>query len=105
MSEFGKGLCFRCEHRARFLEVQNGPRCECGDVKLAVYSCYMYQPVVPFVLEANEGDDRPIGAPWMVAPRCHAIEVYKDCTLKLRMLKKGFLLYWDIQEVCDVQKD
>jgi hypothetical protein len=51
------GLCFRCEHRARFLEDRSGepprPRYQCGETTRAVCSCYMYEPVAPLILVAD----------------------------------------------------
>ncbi len=68
-------LCFRCHHRARYLETggQWEPRCECGDVGHAVYSCYMYRPPVPLLLVRDKGDRRPAGGPWMFSARMHAV--------------------------------
>ena len=66
-------LCFRCEHRALWLETKtHRPRYECGDEKYSKYSCYMYQPVVPPVLEQDKGERRPLGILWMIAGRGHA---------------------------------
>lgn len=68
------GLCFRCEHRARFLELGFAPRCECGAIEQAVCSCYMYKPVLPVLLRPNEGDRRPIsGMPTMLSGRAHRV--------------------------------
>lgn len=54
-----KGLCYRCEHRAEFMENGTGPRAECKMKDMSVHSCYMYKPVRPLVLTNNEGDSRP----------------------------------------------
>lgn len=63
MSKEAIGLCWRCEHRARFNEMGGKwrPRCECGDVHTAYCGCYMYAPVVPFVLRRRRGDTRKFG--------------------------------------------
>jgi hypothetical protein len=72
------GLCYRCEHRALFLEAEHlggqhyRPRSECGDVPLTVHSCYMYRPTRAVKLRRNYGDRRPINAPACLAARCHA---------------------------------
>ena len=42
-------LCFRCEHRAKFLETGVQPRVECGDVKSSKAACYMFVPTHPVV--------------------------------------------------------
>ena len=62
-------LCFRCENRALFLEKGWKPRCECGDVNLAVYTCYCYKPMKPVVTETDPNDNRPAKGPWMIAAR------------------------------------
>lgn len=67
------GLCFRCEHRAKFLEDGHGPRCECGDVKFQSFSCYMYSPCKLIVLRRRPGDRRYVGLPAAFAPRMMAI--------------------------------
>lgn len=41
------GLCFRCEHRATFLEEGFAPRAECKDVERVKSICYSYTPVRP----------------------------------------------------------
>jgi len=66
-----QGLCYRCEHRARARETGHGPRAQCTD-EGAVWSCYMYQPVRPLVLIANDGEERSIYRPAMIAGRSHA---------------------------------
>lgn len=72
MAEVNKkreGLCFRCEHRARFFENGSRPRLECGDVESAKYSCYMYRPVSPVVLTHDSLDPRPALGPPMISSR------------------------------------
>jgi len=67
-------LCFRCEHRALWMETKSRrPRCECGDEKSSRYSCYMYQPVVPLVLEKDKGESRALGIGWALTGRGHAV--------------------------------
>lgn len=69
------GLCYRCEHRARYLETGGGPRAECKSEKSTVYSCYSYRPIKPVVTSCNEGDDRPAFGPPMLAGRVHAVRI------------------------------
>jgi hypothetical protein len=64
-----RGLCYRCEERARFLELGRAARCECGDVQRAVHGCYMYRPVLPHKLKPIDGDRRPILAGALIAGR------------------------------------
>jgi len=65
-------LCHRCEHRAVFMETGGGPRCECQQRDSAVWSCYMYKPVMPLTLVRNSGDRRPQVAGYMLSSRQHA---------------------------------
>ena len=58
-------LCFRCEHRAKYLEsVSKGeypsrPRMQCGDINLSSYSCYMFTPCFPIITKPPSDDKRP----------------------------------------------
>ena len=91
------GLCNRCEHRALFEETGHGPRWECKQPGRSVYSCYMYTPVLPIMLEVNDGDSRPIDAGWMIAPRSHAVGVAcdkVDVELCIHKDSKSFMKYW-----------
>jgi|TARA_R100000501_G_C2608020_1_gene103287 hypothetical protein len=45
-----KGLCFRCEHRAVYLEEGHGPRFECQSETQTSFGCYCYKPVKPVSL-------------------------------------------------------
>ena len=99
-------LCHRCEYRAQFHEIGRAPRCECGSVGHAVWSCYMYDPVKPVMQEVNEGDRRPIAGGWMIAPRAHRVEVPEDFWERVlvgfpKKRKQGqrFLMYWKPKEV------
>jgi len=74
-------LCFRCEHRARFLDdaraginPPRAPRSGCGCARgiEGVYSCYTYVPTVGLTVAADAGDERAVGAPWPIAARAHA---------------------------------
>ena len=50
-----KGLCYRCEMRAKYLESGIRPRLQCGDIEQASYSCYQYVPVRPVILVKADG--------------------------------------------------
>lgn len=65
------GLCFRCEHRARFFENGRAPRCECGDINSSKYGCYMYRPVSPVILKRDENDSRPQFGPAFISSRSY----------------------------------
>ena len=91
------GLCYRCEHRAKFLETGIQPRCECGEINKAVYGCYMYKPVKPVVLLPDEDDDRPQFGPVFIAARSYYGGV-ADMELDLMEQGKGAVLYWTKKE-------
>ena len=98
------GLCFRCEHRARFLEssrrgVGDRPRFQCGEINLSVYSCYMFRPGRPIVMEPeNPRDKRPRLGPPIISSR-EVAAGFPKCRLKLKRYgKKGVVLYWEVLE-------
>ena len=95
------GLCFRCEHRAMFLEKGHQPRCECGDIKSSKWSCYMYSPVRPMVLtKSDKKDKRPQFGPYMISSRSSGVVVEQDkIQLKLHKYKNGSMIYWAPKEV------
>ena len=70
-------LCYRCEHRALFLEMgKHRPRCQCGEPGAAVFQCYMYKPTKPMVVTAaDKKDPRPIFGTPMIAGRVRAVRV------------------------------
>lgn len=74
-------LCFRCEHRALWHE-SNGewkPRCECGDYKISKFTCYMYRPVKPVVLEKlDKKDRRSVFSPALFSARSCIAKKQKD---------------------------
>lgn len=93
-------LCFRCEHRAVYLtelkldeKFPHQPRSECGDISKGVYSCYMFQPVKPVILEANKGDKRPRTAGWLFSAREHAAGL-ADFKLKVKIIGNKLIKYW-----------
>ncbi len=47
MKKFKKGLCYRCEHRARAMEGQPPAKKQCARDGSAVMECGRYMPVVP----------------------------------------------------------
>ena len=49
-------LCFRCEHRARFLETGSRPRHECGTIEQSKATCYMFMPCLPVLTEPEESE-------------------------------------------------
>lgn len=90
-----KGLCYRCEYRARFYEEGHGPRYECQQADMAVCSCYMYKPVTPVVLKLNDNEKRSrygeVGA--MLSGRSHQ-EGTADPQYKMKELEDGkYVLY------------
>ena len=93
------GLCYRCEHRARFIENGHGPRCECGDVDRAVSSCYMYLPVVPVITKPlNTDDPRPVYGPPMIAGRVvysKLADINEEIFLNLHQIDEGYLALWE----------
>jgi hypothetical protein len=88
-------LCFRCHHRARFLEsggVEEA-RYECGQIEHAVVGCYMFRPCRPFALRPEQGDKRPVGAAWTLSARVNAVaEAPGEWVLTKGRL--GFVILW-----------
>lgn len=90
------GLCWRCEHRARYLEDGLRPRYECGEDGRSVSCCYMYLPMRPCVVKRSEGDDRPeFGMP-MIAARMDVVRVSAadEMHLRLEHVGDGVIPYW-----------
>ena len=104
------GLCFRCEYRARYLETGSGPRCECGMTTRSSYSCYIYTPVRPLSITANEKDRRFPLWPWMLSARCHSAGLANVfLTAKIikgkRRSEDKFIKYWlPVEEEKDKNK-
>ncbi len=82
-------LCFRCEHRATYLEGGARPRCECGNIEDSKVGCYMFKPCYPVKMERAENDPRPEHGGYLGA-RMRVKMVVKDAELKL---KDGWL-HW-----------
>ncbi len=85
-------FCYRCEHRAQFLETGSAPRHECKQTDKS-YGCYMYQPVRPVVIASNEGDDRPIAAGAMFSARCHGVRIAEGI-YKSKEYEDGLVIYF-----------
>ena len=75
-------LCYRCEHRASFLEGGRRPRHECGVIETSKIGCYMFKPCYPVRMERDEGDIRPAHGGYIGA-RMHALGVVEDAELVL----------------------
>lgn len=90
-----EGLCFRCEHRAKFLEGGSRPRFECGDPSMNKWACYMYQPVKPVVLaKLDKRDKRPQFGPAMISSRSKFVRVADEIVLDIQHTKDGSFIYW-----------
>ena len=88
-------LCFRCEHRAKFLEgmlkarhdksiYAPRPRHECGDIENSKCSCYMFQPCKPIVtVPSDSRDKRPRFGPAMISSREMFERVLEDAKLDI----------------------
>ena len=83
-------LCFRCEHRARFLEDGVRPRFECGETARSNIGCYMFTPCRPIVMSKVEGDPRSAHGGYFGA-RMRAERIADDCVLI--NTKKGWLAW------------
>ena len=82
----GLGLCYRCEHRARFLETGDRPRFECGMEKTASHSCYMFMPCKPIAVTSIAGERRPIFAGWLLAGRIQSYGLIADERIRLKLI-------------------
>ena len=102
-TEPGHGLCFRCEHRATFLESGIKPRFECGEAR-SVHGCYMFMPCKPIVVGPIEGEKRPIFAGWMFAGRIQSYGLVDDERIQLNLVdvgEKKMSAVWKIKSVPD----
>jgi hypothetical protein len=82
----GLGLCYRCEHRAVFLEAGYHPRFECGMEKMASSVCYMFMPCKPVAVAPQSGEKRPMFGPWMIAGRVQAQGLVDQGRLRLNIV-------------------
>lgn len=95
-------LCYRCEHRARFLETMNDkyqprPRYECGDIQSDKAGCYMYKPVTPPILTPDIDDPRPQFGPPMISSRSYYAGL-PEVFLKAKKVKGGTVLYHEVED-------
>ena len=91
------GLCFRCEHRARYYEEGIASRYECGDVNMGVHSCYMYKPVRGVITRLQKGDRRPRLAGAIISAREEFVRVADKVKLTAVLTnkkKKEIMLFW-----------
>ena len=87
------GLCFRCEHRAKFLEAGRRPRCECGEINETKWACYMYRPVKPVVLAPlDAADDRPQFGPSLISSRSKFVRVADELEYFVRQAEGGSVI-------------
>ena len=90
-----QGLCFRCEHRALFLEDGYQPRCECGNVKVQVCSCYMFKPCRPIVTKAASGyKGRPRYSLPMISAREEGCGLLDGVLDVIRLSKTKACIFW-----------
>lgn len=89
------GLCWRCEHRARFHEEGHRPRYECGEVKTAKVACYAYLPTRPYTVKVVEGDKRIPFGPGMVSARVEVVEVCTTLKATRKKERNKLTLLWN----------
>lgn len=88
-------LCYRCEHRANFLERGSRPRHECGDITHSSGSCYMFKPVRPIVVApSDKRDKRPWLGPPILSSRSKSLGVCDEVGLEAFPVGEGLCLYW-----------
>ena len=95
MPEERKGLCYRCENRARFYETGHAPRVQCGIIDRASHSCYAYRPVKPCITKASDPNDpRPrfAGALFSAREQYNGIAPFEHCDL-IRT-EGGVVTFW-----------
>lgn len=89
-------MCYRCEHRALFLENGDRPRHECGEISTSKIACYMYKPCLPIVLtKLDESDIRIWPGSGLFAARSKAERLYEEGMIITRRLKDGVVLLWE----------
>lgn len=105
MNPEGTGLCYRCEHRAVYLESGFKPRFECGTAK-TVHGCYMFMPTKPVVVGPIEGEKRPIFGSPFIAGRVQSHGLVPDERLRLKLInlddkRKRVSAVWTINPIKD----
>lgn len=98
-------ICYRCEHRAKYMESQIAPRFECQQPQSSVCSCYMYTPVKPVILAVNKGDNRPQFTGAAFSARSHGVCVAEEVVLKLKTYSNGNVIYWVPKEIKNGKSD
>lgn len=93
-------LCFRCMHRARFLEYGSRPRYECGQITNSKMACYMYKPCLPIVVKKMDPKDkRPWPATGYLSARSEAVRVLREDELNFEV--EGFdgnvVFMWELK--------
>ena len=87
-------MCFRCEHRARYLsDLSNHKKCchrprhECGDIETSKYICYMFTPCLPIITTPNNPKDiRPRLSSPMLSARERGVRVMDREELKMELI-------------------
>ena len=87
-----KGICFRCEYRAQFLEKGHAPRCECGMIEQSKIGCYCYRPVAPVVLARDKDERRSVMMPETLRGRSHGVGI-AECDVVFSELGRKYCLY------------
>ena len=92
-------MCYRCEHRARFLEGGPRPRFECGEIKTSKVACYMYRPCYPLVLaKLDKKDPRPWPGSGIFAARSMVDRVYEEAELFGEWIEGGVVFLYKLKE-------
>ena len=55
-------------------------------------SCYMYRPVRPYILKANDGEKRGLTLPWFISGRAHAVGV-ANTEYVAKKVKEGLVFF------------
>ena len=89
-------LCPRCEFRAMFIETGSAYRYECSTGHS--WCCYAYRPTLPFVIQKDKGDPRPMFAPTFISARSCVTRVARigsDVNAKTVKVGKGqYMTTW-----------
>ena len=104
-------LCFRCEHRARYLESYDSenpfkvrPRHECGLTDRSVSSCYLFTPVKPVLeVKTNIKDIRP-AFPGLLGARVSGTAI-AECDLNRVRRGNGWIMYWTPEKEKKAKKE
>jgi len=93
-------LCYRCEHRAHFLETGERPRYECGEINKSKYACYMYKPCKPIAMKRHLPEKQDPGPEHAGFFGCRMeFSKFPDVELYIKRLnKKESVLLWKIKK-------